>query len=41
MIDFEVIDLFQQIVYIINFLHLGFLAVFCVTFMLFCTTAPG
>jgi len=39
--DFDVIDLFQQIVYLINFAEDGFLAVFCAIFKLFCITNPG
>jgi len=33
--DFEVIDLFQQIVYVINFAEARFLVVFCAIFRLF------
>jgi len=39
--DFEVIDLFHQIVYVINFAQLGFLLVFCAIFKLFCNTILG
>jgi len=40
LIDFEVIDLFHQIVYVINFAQHRFLIVFCAIFKLFCTTIP-